>query len=99
MGAPLLKNRVGLLLKPIGVMVSPSSRFTSNKASLRRLGGKTWARLHKLVYAIIALGALHFVMVVKSWPIEPLVYAAVVAVLLGYRLIRAGACKSRRTQA
>src|SRR5690348_13198404 len=63
--------------------------LTSNNASVRRLGGKTWARLHKLVYAAIALGALHFVMLVKSWPLEPLVYAAVVAALLGYRLARA----------
>jgi sulfoxide reductase heme-binding subunit YedZ len=53
------------------------------------LGGKAWARLHKVVYAATALGALHFVMVVKAWPLEPLVYAGLVAALLGYRLTRA----------
>jgi sulfoxide reductase heme-binding subunit YedZ len=61
---------------------------TSNNASIRRLGGQAWARLHRLVY-VAAIGAvLHFILVVKSWPPEPLVYAAIVAVLLGYRLVR-----------
>lgn len=61
---------------------------TSNNASIRRLGGQAWARLHRLVY-LAAIGAvLHFILVVKSWPMEPLVYAAIVAVLLGYRLVR-----------
>ena len=69
-----------VLLVPLAV--------TSNNASIRRLGGQLWARLHKLVYAAIALGAVHFVMVVKSWPPQPLVYAALVAMLLGYRIVR-----------
>ena len=60
---------------------------TSNNASIRRLGSQFWVRLHKLVYAAIALGAIHFVMVVKSWPLQPLVYAALVALLLGYRMV------------
>ena len=61
---------------------------TSNNASIRRLGGQAWARLHKLVYIAAAGGALHYVLLVKSWPLEPLVYAAIVAGLLAYRLVR-----------
>ena len=61
---------------------------TSNNAAIRRMGGQAWAKLHKLVY-VAAIGAvLHYILVVKSWPPEPLVYAAIVAVLLGYRLVR-----------
>jgi sulfoxide reductase heme-binding subunit YedZ len=61
---------------------------TSNNAAIRRMGGQAWAKLHRLVY-VAAIGAvLHFILVVKSWPPEPLVYAAIVAVLLGYRLVR-----------
>ncbi|MGO4571192.1 protein-methionine-sulfoxide reductase heme-binding subunit MsrQ [Microvirga sp. 2TAF3] len=61
---------------------------TSNNASIRRLGGQAWARLHRLVY-LAAIGAvLHFLLVVKSWPPEPLVYTAIVLGLLGYRLLR-----------
>ncbi len=62
--------------------------LTSNNASIRRLGGQAWARLHRLVYIAAIGAALHFILVVKSWPLEPLVYAAIVAVLLGYRLAR-----------
>jgi methionine sulfoxide reductase heme-binding subunit len=61
---------------------------TSNNASIRYLGGKAWAKLHKLVYLAAVGGALHFLLVVKSWPLEPMVYAAIVVVLLLYRLLR-----------
>jgi len=61
--------------------------LTSNNASIRRLGGKTWAKLHKLVYVAVALGAVHFVMIKKVWLIEPLVYAAIVLAVLGFRLV------------
>jgi methionine sulfoxide reductase heme-binding subunit len=62
--------------------------LTSNNASIRRLGSR-WNRLHKLVYIAAAGGALHYVMLVKAWPKEPLVYAAIVAALLAYRGLRA----------
>jgi len=71
---------------------------TSNNAAIRRMGGQAWAKLHRLVY-VAAIGAvLHFVLVVKSWPLEPLVYAAIVAVLLGYRLVRSMVKKPSRRQ-
>lgn len=68
-----------LILVPLAV--------TSNNASIRRLGGRAWARLHKLVYLAAAGAALHFVLLVKSWPLEPLVYIAIVATLLAYRIV------------
>lgn len=61
---------------------------TSNNASIRRLGSEAWGRLHKLVYVAAAGAAVHYVLLVKSWPKEPLIYAAIVAGLLGYRLFR-----------
>jgi methionine sulfoxide reductase heme-binding subunit len=62
--------------------------LTSNNASIRKLGGEAWARLHKLVYLAIGLAAVHFIMVVKAWPIEPQIYAAMVALLIGYRALK-----------
>ena len=56
--------------------------LTSNNASIRRLGSEAWNRLHKLVYVAAAGGALHYVLLVKSWPLEPLVYATIVTGLL-----------------
>lgn len=60
--------------------------ITSNNAMIRRLGGGAWQRLHRLVYVAAAAAAIHFVMVVKAWPPEPLIYAGIVAALLLFRL-------------
>lgn len=73
-----------LLLLPLAV--------TSTRGWMRRLG-RNWGRLHRLVYAIAALAVLHFWWVVKSDLREPLLYAAILAVLLGWRLVR----RRRRT--
>jgi methionine sulfoxide reductase heme-binding subunit len=60
---------------------------TSNNAMIHRLGGAAWTRLHRWVYVAAAAAAIHFVMVVKAWPPEPLVYAALVSILLLYRAV------------
>ncbi len=59
---------------------------TSNAHMIRRLGGAAWQRLHRLVYVAAAAAAIHFIMLVKAWPPEPLVYAALVSLLLLFRL-------------
>jgi sulfoxide reductase heme-binding subunit YedZ len=59
---------------------------TSTNAMVRRLGAKNWTRLHKLVYPAAALAAAHFIFAVKSWPLEPLLYASSAGVLLALRL-------------
>lgn len=59
---------------------------TSNTAMIRRMGAAAWQRLHRWVYLAATAAALHFIMLVKAWPIEPFVYAALVAGLLLLRL-------------
>ena len=59
--------------------------LTSNDASVKRLGRK-WKRLHLLTYPAAFLGGLHYVMLVKGFQIEPLIYLAVIVVLLALRL-------------
>jgi sulfoxide reductase heme-binding subunit YedZ len=61
--------------------------LTSTNASVRRLGAARWQRLHRLVYVAATLGVIHFIWRVKRDLREPLAYAAVLAVLLGYRLV------------
>ena len=58
---------------------------TSTRASIKRLG-KRWVTLHRLVYVAAALGVLHFFWLVKKDLRPPLVYAAVLALLLGLRI-------------
>ena len=62
--------------------------LTSTRASQRRLG-RRWVSLHRLAYVAAALAALHFVWLVKKDLREPLLYAAVLAALLGARAISA----------
>ena len=65
-----------LLLVPLAI--------TSTKGWIKRLG-RNWARLHTLVYAIGVLVILHFWWLVKSDIREPLLYASILALLLGWR--------------
>ncbi len=58
---------------------------TSTHAMMRRLG-RNWQRLHRLVYAAAALGVLHYLWLVKKDLTQPLLYAVVLALLLGMRL-------------
>ena len=67
-----------LLMLPLAI--------TSNNLSIRKLGPKTWRRLHQLTYATAILGAVHFVMLAKGFQIEPLVYLGIILALLATRV-------------
>jgi sulfoxide reductase heme-binding subunit YedZ len=69
-----------LLLIPLAV--------TSTNGMMRRLG-RRWQSLHRLVYVIAILGVWHFYWQVKRDVREPLIYAGILGILLGYRLLRA----------
>ena len=68
------------------VLILPLA-ITSTQGWIRRLG-KRWSLLHRLIYVVAIAGVVHFLWLVKLENSEPLVYAAVLAVLLGSRLIR-----------
>ncbi|HEY2152367.1 MAG TPA: protein-methionine-sulfoxide reductase heme-binding subunit MsrQ [Vicinamibacterales bacterium] len=61
--------------------------LTSTARMIRRLGGKRWNRLHKIVYGTAVLGVIHYLWLVKADTRRPLTYGAVVAVLLGLRVV------------
>jgi methionine sulfoxide reductase heme-binding subunit len=82
--------------------------LTSTAASIRRLGGRRWQMLHRLIYICAICGVIHYYWLVKSAVIRPLTYGAIVGVLLLWRLgdwlIRRGrtvtaAAKTRRASA
>ena len=66
-----------LLLMPLAA--------TSTTGMIKRLGGVAWRRLHRLVYVAAVLGVLHYIWLAKKVLVQPWVYAAVLAVLLGIR--------------
>ena len=59
---------------------------TSTDKMIKRLGGKRWQKLHRLTYLAAAAGVFHYYLLVKSDVRKPLLFAALVALLLGYRL-------------
>jgi sulfoxide reductase heme-binding subunit YedZ len=72
--------------------------WTSSKQAVQRLGFPAWQRLHRLVYLIGPLAALHFYLRVKADHTQPLIYAAVIAFGFAIRLV-AQRSKSRAKRA
>ena len=67
-----------MLLVPLAV--------TSTNKMVKRLGGKRWVRLHRLVYPAAVGGVIHFIWAVKLDAREPYIYAAILTVLLALRI-------------
>lgn len=60
---------------------------TSNDKMTRKIGGKNWRRLHSLIYPIAIAGVFHFIWLVKKDLTTPLIFALLLTLLLGMRLI------------
>ncbi len=71
----------------LAFLILAALAITSPNAMVRRLGGRRWQRLHRLVYLAAGLAVLHFFWLVKKDVSEPLIYAGVLAVLLVSRLL------------
>jgi len=63
--------------------------LTSTAGMIRRLGGRNWNRLHRLVYLTAVLAILHFIWLAKVGRVTPYIYAAILALLLGIRVVDA----------
>ena len=60
--------------------------LTSTTWSIRRLGGKNWQRLHRLIYFTAILGVVHYTWLVKANRRKPIEYGIVLGILLAYRV-------------
>jgi sulfoxide reductase heme-binding subunit YedZ len=60
--------------------------LTSTTGWIRRLGGKRWQALHRLIYFSAIAGVIHYWWLVKADVRDPLKYGAILGVLLGYRI-------------
>ncbi|HEY5883665.1 MAG TPA: protein-methionine-sulfoxide reductase heme-binding subunit MsrQ [Pyrinomonadaceae bacterium] len=79
-------RRPFILVGMIAFVLMVPLAVTSTNKMIKRLGGKHWARLHRLVYVAAIAGVVHFWMLVKSDTRLPLTFAFIVLFLLGYRL-------------
>jgi methionine sulfoxide reductase heme-binding subunit len=87
MGKEIVKHKYILIGMLTWLIMLPLA-ITSTKGWVRRLG-KRWAKLHRLVYVAAVTGTIHYLWAVKKDTFFPLVYFAVLALLLGYRVISA----------
>ena len=67
------------------VLLLPAA-VTSNNYSVRKLGPKTWKRIHQLTFGAAILAAVHFIWLVKGFQLEPLIYLGLIIALLAVRL-------------
>jgi sulfoxide reductase heme-binding subunit YedZ len=82
-----LLKRPYITIGMLGLLLLIPLAVTSTAKMQRRLG-RRWTKLHRLIYVAAVLGVWHFWWGVKKDIREPLVYACILAVLLGYRLYR-----------
>lgn len=69
-----------LLMLPLAI--------TSNNLSIRKMGPARWNKLHKVVY-LVGIGAvMHFLLLTKTWEVEPAIYALILFALLTHRVLK-----------
>jgi methionine sulfoxide reductase heme-binding subunit len=68
-----------ILLIPLAV--------TSTNAMMKKLGGRRWQMLHRLIYPIAIFAVLHYWWLVKKDITQPLIYATILTILLAYRIV------------
>jgi ferredoxin-NADP reductase/DMSO/TMAO reductase YedYZ heme-binding membrane subunit len=76
-----------LLVGTISLLIMVPLAITSTNRMIQRLGPKRWKMLHRSAYVAAAAGALHHYMLVKADTTLPLLFAAILSVLFGYRLL------------
>ena len=70
----------------IGLMLMFPLAITSTNKMIKKLGGKRWQMLHRLIYVTALLGVVHFYLIQKSDFIYPILFGLILAVLFGYRI-------------
>ena len=84
MADEIVKHRYILVGMATFLILIPLA-ITSTNGWVRRLGGKRWAKLHRLVYVAAIGGTVHYLWAVKKDTFYPLLYLATFLLLLGYR--------------
>lgn len=82
--AEIVKRRY-ILVGMATLLILSALAATSTDSAIRRLGGRNWRRLHRLVYAAGALAVLHHLMMVKADTRPPSIEGGVLVLLLGWR--------------
>ena len=87
MGGEIVKHKYILAGMTTFLLLAPLA-LTSTKGWVRRLGGRRWTVLHRLVYLAAITGTVHYLWAVKKDTLFPLTYLATFLLLLGYRAVQ-----------
>jgi ferredoxin-NADP reductase/DMSO/TMAO reductase YedYZ heme-binding membrane subunit len=77
-----------LLIGTAGLLMMVPLALTSTNGMVTRLGAKRWKALHRLSYLVAIAGVIHYTLLVKSDVRQPLAFAGVLTLLLGFRVVR-----------
>jgi len=80
-------KRKYLIVGSTALLVMVPLALTSTNAMIKWMGGKRWRALHRLAYVAAIAGVIHYYLQVKADVRQPLAFAAVLAILFGYRLL------------
>lgn len=81
-----LTRRPYIIIGMLGFLAMLPMVATSNAAAIRRMGAAAWQRLHRLGYLAAVAGAIHYLLLIRAWPVEPVLYLAAILALLALRL-------------
>jgi sulfoxide reductase heme-binding subunit YedZ len=98
MGADIVK-RPYITVGVTAVLLMIPLAVTSTSRMIKRLGGRTWQRLHRLVYVSAVLAVLHFLWLAKVGRQEQYLYVAILVTLLGVRVVEAWRRRGARRRA
>ncbi|PPB79703.1 sulfoxide reductase heme-binding subunit YedZ [Albidovulum inexpectatum] len=70
----------------VGLLALIPLAATSTDSAIRRMGPVRWRRLHRLVHVAALAGAIHYVWLVKAWPVEPFIYLGLILAFQAIRL-------------
>jgi sulfoxide reductase heme-binding subunit YedZ len=80
-------QRPFILAGMVGLLAMLPLAATSTNRAIRALGARRWRALHRLAYLAGVAGVVHFILRVKGWQAEPLIYAAILLLLFAVRLV------------
>ncbi|MEQ8228807.1 MAG: protein-methionine-sulfoxide reductase heme-binding subunit MsrQ [Rhodospirillales bacterium] len=81
-------KRTYITVGMLALVILTALAVTSPKAMVKKMGGRNWRRLHKLVYIAAIAAPIHFFMMRKGFQIEPLIYGGIAGLLLAYRAVQ-----------
>ena len=82
-----ISRRMYIIVGLVGFALLVPLALTSNNFSVRRIKPIVWRRIHKLTYVAAIVGTIHYIMLTKGFPIEPLIYLAIILLLLILRFV------------